>query len=117
MTAYVVRVMNSQELVGLFSASNLTSLIELVDHVCDPGACEYARLRDGGMIFEGTAPVVPLVLIRGDEDGNDPLLRPSDFAGSWWNDLYRFEDDPDKLSWRSLAADAADPYMTGVGRR
>lgn len=52
MSAYCVRLIDNGEIVGIFSASSLDSLAELVDEVCPVSLTEYARLPDGGMIWE-----------------------------------------------------------------
>lgn len=57
--AYLVRVIDSKEFVGIFWASSIAWLAALVDEVCDPGACEFKRLSDGGFYIHGAAGIVP----------------------------------------------------------
>lgn len=53
MTTYVVRFQKSQEFVGIYSASKESEIFWLVDQLCDPYACEYAKLNFGGIGFAG----------------------------------------------------------------
>lgn len=40
MSAYIVRLAGSREIVGLFTAPNLVMLCDAIDECCDPGLCE-----------------------------------------------------------------------------
>lgn len=97
MSAYIVRVTLSAEIVGLYSAGTVCSLRELVDEVCDAGACEYATLPDGGIHFEDGAPKVPFAdwcEDRGDPNPYHPL-----FIAAYTSESWTFEDD---RRWRPL---------------
>lgn len=53
MTTYVVRVKDSKEFVGIYSANDEPELFWLVDQLTDPYICEYAWLTLGGVGFAG----------------------------------------------------------------
>lgn len=72
MTAYIVRVIATGELVGLYAAQTVNGLIRAVDEVCDAGLCEYANLPSGGLHFSQGAPVVPLNRWNQDDGDVDP---------------------------------------------
>ena len=57
---YLVRLMEGErrgELVGIIAASSLPELYWVVDEAVDPGACEYAEMPSGGLLWldRGTA--------------------------------------------------------------
>lgn len=86
MTAYVVRVAKTRELVGLYSARTLESLRHLVDEVCSWDDCEYANLPDGGVYFNDGAAPVPLAHWcedAGDPDPYGPLFQLAVVTGRW----------------------------------
>lgn len=60
---YLVRRLNEErkgELVGIITASSLQELFWIVDEAVDPGACEYAALPSGGLLWSnGGAALVP----------------------------------------------------------
>lgn len=49
MIVVAVRVCESKEFVGIYWAQNVGAVWHQVDEDCPPGACEYARLRAGGL--------------------------------------------------------------------
>lgn len=78
MSAYCVRLIENGEIVGIFSASSLGSLAELVDEVCPVSATEYARLRDGGIIWEKCNAPKTTDLYLFDTDEEEPAATVSD---------------------------------------
>ena len=53
---FAVRIIDGHEIVGIFMANNLVELWDWVDHVTDPGECEYAPIdKAGGILWEGRA--------------------------------------------------------------
>lgn len=56
MTAYHVRMIETKEILGLFSASSIYNLFADVDEFVDPYATEYARVRYGFAIAWHDAP-------------------------------------------------------------
>ena len=47
-TPYIVRVIGTNQLVGLLVVSSYEDLFWSVDEVCDPHGCEYKELTSGG---------------------------------------------------------------------
>lgn len=79
MPCYLVRLIDDQEAVGLFSAEDMDTLFDLIDEVTDPALCECAEISDGGMIWpSGGARSIPIPLGDNDEDREDPPNVPTD---------------------------------------
>lgn len=88
MTTFVVRVRASREAIGIFSADDLEQLCDFVDEVTDAPDCEYAVIRNGGVIWPAKAGVLP---VSADwEQEQPPLLqlvgRP-EVSETWFLDL------------------------------
>lgn len=103
MSAYLVRLKSTRELVGLFVSDQPDDLWMLVDECCDPGSCEYKRLPRGGMYYERAgAPDVPTVYQ--DEPGTGEKT-PDWFAGvalsDHWHDV--FETEEGEKGWKDAA--------------
>lgn len=78
MSAYIVRLEDGHEAVGIFTADNQRDLFWAVDECTDPYSCEYARLPTGGVIWPDRGAWIV-----------EPTDAPDDFAGmtlsgSWW---------------------------------
>lgn len=58
MNAYLVRLIENKELVGIFCCER-AELDWLVDECTEPDACEFASIGSGGIMWEGRAPRVP----------------------------------------------------------
>lgn len=118
MRAYLVRLIKSRDLVGIFVATDRIQLQHFVDECADIDHCEYAPLPTGGVFWEAPAIPIPVPGAEGEKEGgesNGPRipwgdLSPSD---SWymalhepiprWRPLYRDGDD-----FPILAMDKAD---------
>lgn len=50
MRLFAVRVIEDKQAVGFFWAPDFTSLWWMIDTVCDPGGCEYRRIKDRAAI-------------------------------------------------------------------
>jgi hypothetical protein len=50
MRLFAVRVIEDKQAVGFFWTPDLTSLWWMIDSVCDPGGCEYRRIKDKAAI-------------------------------------------------------------------
>lgn len=51
MSAYLVKLIDNNELVGLFVVDRLTDLGVAVDEICDPFACEFKPINRGAMLW------------------------------------------------------------------
>jgi hypothetical protein len=98
MASYVVRVIGSRQLVGVFVASSMESLADMVDECTDVPTCEYRRLPgDGGIYFDGKTPVVPFVIDEGGYptiEGDMPFSETKDASvtETKWEDVFMDED-------------------------
>ena len=59
MGAYIVRVAETKELVGIFWADCTADLVDAVDEFIDAPTVEYAKLRPGGIFMSGRCLSVP----------------------------------------------------------
>jgi hypothetical protein len=60
MTTFVVRVRDSREAIGIFSADDREELCYLVDEVTAATDCEFAEIRNGGVIWPAEAGTLPV---------------------------------------------------------
>ena len=99
MSGFIVRVIETRELVGFFGADSLVALRDCVDEVCDPGSCEYARLEQGGVTFGRGAPTLPCP--EPDENGGTNAFRSlwpiATLTEAWCGALF-----DDQLIWKRL---------------
>jgi len=51
MSAYIVKIIGRDELVGMFVVERLTDLGVAIDEICDPFICEYKSVKRGGMFW------------------------------------------------------------------
>lgn len=49
MQAYLVRLCDDRQVVGIYAAASLTALQDLVDECTDPAGCEYLAVGQGGI--------------------------------------------------------------------
>lgn len=86
MTAYLVRLADDHQVVGIFVAEDVDELAYLVDQACDPRATEYLELTSGGAYVGGqTAAQWPLRMVSEDcahPDDEDPL-RGASLDDAW----------------------------------
>lgn len=113
MRAYVVRLIDNQDLVGIFTAESVDQLILFIDEATDPDACEYASLGPGGVYWDSPAIAVPIPEpVSGDNDnemeGELPgFSRPSipwhacEMTQGW--DIRMFSVTP--LRWKRITAE------------
>ena len=69
MPVYLVRIIGTRDLVGIFVAPDVGALAMLIDECTDPGDCEYQRMRPGGLMW--TSPAVPVPLAYNEDDEDD----------------------------------------------
>lgn len=58
MTAFIVRVIEDHEFVGIVSCDCPDSIFWIVDEFCDPHQCEFAEMPDGMLFARDGAPKV-----------------------------------------------------------
>lgn len=106
MPAYVVRMIEEHDLVGLYFAETLEQLQDMVDEACNIDICEFAQLPPGGVQWEVPAIEIPVPRNPDPEaDPNDgPFIPWKDAsATAYWSDaLYS----GDGLSWEPLFPEA-----------
>jgi hypothetical protein len=105
MPTYLVRLIDNQDLVGIFVARNVGQLAAAVDECTEPEDCEYIVLGTGGIIWLSKAIPIPIDLPE-DESFDDPM--PWDGASltdSWWNYFYGLETD----DWIPIDPDRPPP--------
>lgn len=95
MPAFLVRLIDTHDSVGIYSVETILQLIVIIDECNDPGGCEYRRLRfPGGVMWEG--PAVPVPVDRPeDADGSEPDPIPWGAASvteRWFNVIYGYEE-------------------------
>jgi hypothetical protein len=103
MPTYLVRLIDNHDLVGVFVANDLEQLALIVDECTDPGACEFQRMKPGGLMWTSRAIPVPIELGE-DYDDTEPDPVPWDAASlteSWWDSFYGFA----KGKWRPIFPD------------
>jgi len=77
MRAYLVRIIETRDLVGIFVATSRFQLQMLVDECTDIDGCEYAPMPAGGIYWDVPAITIPVPEIEGADgilDG-DPSVR------------------------------------------
>lgn len=85
MRAYLVRLKNNAELVGLFVSPCANELWNYVDECCDPFACEFLKLPPGGLYIDHSgAAKIPTVIA----DPEDEELYPDWFTGAVVSELW-----------------------------
>lgn len=112
-TAYLVRLMNSRDLVGFFVAEDLNELIDLIDEGTDPGACEYLELPSGGIFWDSPAVAIPIEADENDDPKASIPWSKADLTWSWSGPI--FVDDEEEQDWMPLFAD--EPETTKRPRR
>jgi hypothetical protein len=93
MRAYLVRLIKTSNLVGIFFANDRAQLQSLVGECTDIDACEYAPLRAGGIMWTSDAVKIPTEL------GDSFPWQGAALTDSWdmsvnyevprWQDLYQ----------------------------
>jgi hypothetical protein len=103
MPTYLVRIIETHDLVGVFSVDNIRQLIMIVDECTEPDACEYTRLGPGAIMW--TSPAIPIPILLPEEiDGSEPDPMPWEGASlseSWWDYFYGYA----KCRWKRFFPD------------
>lgn len=100
MTAYIVRLIKDRELVGIVWAGTTRGLWRAIDEHCDPFACEYAPLPDGGIFWNSGAPAIPIddQCDEDDESDNCCLIPDAETSERLGASIYGHE----KLNWKQF---------------
>lgn len=89
MATYLVRLKDTAETVGLFSAEDEDELSILIDELTDPSDCEYAEMPSGGITWPRHGVPFPIAGMNWEEEGRDPLSVIGTFSVTerWFFDL------------------------------
>lgn len=101
MTAYLVRLKNNAELVGLFVSPADDMLWEFVDECCDPYECEFVTLPPGGLyLHQAGAPTVPTLIPDPEQEDSFPDW----FSGATVSELWLgiFHSGYGELEWQAI---------------
>ena len=98
MPAYLVRLIDNRDIVGVFAADSRIELAMAVDECTDTSDCEYVELPVGGLIWTSPASAVPIKLsdMEGDDDTAGIPKLPWDrieLSESWWSVIYGYTDE------------------------
>lgn len=107
MPAYLVRIIENRDLVGIFVADDELYLEIVVDECTDASGCEYTDLPDGGIMWESPAKPVPLDAGDPEDDGSPVEKFPwsgASLTERWFNFAYGFED----AEWTPFEPDRPD---------
>jgi hypothetical protein len=95
MPAYLVRILDTRDLVGFFYAEDEDELEFVVDECTDVGDCEYVELPTGGIMWESPAIDIPIEVDKDREDENDIPEMPWPGAAlteSWFSVIYGYSE-------------------------
>jgi hypothetical protein len=99
MPAYLVRIIDTRDLVGFFFAEDADDLELIVDECTDVPDCEYVELPDGGIIWESPAIDVPIEIDKESVELPDENAIPdmpwsgASLTEHWWSVLYGYTDE------------------------
>jgi len=96
MPAYLVRLIENRDIVGFFAADDFDDLVIAVDECTNVGACEYAELPPGGIMW--TSPAIPVPVDIGDREDDEAEIQKLPWASaelseSWWSVIYGYTED------------------------
>jgi ribulose bisphosphate carboxylase small subunit len=75
MPGYLVRLIDTRDMVGFFHAETMNDLLAEVDECTSAEACEYARFPAGGIVWDSKAiPQGIVVQEAGDRDRRSRLV-------------------------------------------
>jgi hypothetical protein len=99
MPAYLVRLIDTRDLVGFFFAEDADDLELVVDECTDVPDCEYVELPDGGIMWESPAIDVPFQFDKDSPEPPDEEDVPkvpwsgASLTESWWSVVYGYTDE------------------------
>jgi hypothetical protein len=105
MQAYLVRVIDTHEIVGIFVCRK-SDMLHVIDECCDPCICEYTKLDDGGIFFPHRSDVkVPVEYDEEtDECKNDIRWEELTVSEGWRYSLYGHSNN----RWHPIVRDRDD---------
>lgn len=98
MPAYLVRIIDTRDMVGFFFVEDFDRLEVVVDECTDVPDCEYVELPDGGIMWESPAIDVPIEIDKDSTDADENDIPQVPWSGaslseSWWSVLYGYTDE------------------------
>jgi hypothetical protein len=105
MPAYLVRLIQTRDIVGFFVADDFNDLVIAVDECTDVPACEYVEMPAGGIMWTSPAIPVPIdISDRKDESADIEVLpwAQAELSESWWSVVYGYVDE----EWTRFDPDA-----------
>jgi hypothetical protein len=89
MPAYLVRLIESRDLVGFLFADEPDDLLMIIDEITDAADCEYVELPDGGIMWGSPAIQVPIEIDKDSENPDDDIPGAA-FSESWWSEIHGY---------------------------
>ncbi len=116
MNCYLVRVVGSRDLVGIFFAWDIVELVMLIDECLDPSICEFTELPPGSLYWSEPSVVVPIRRRRNetDDDADDSDGIPWSevtFSESWWQAFHT------RQRWEAIDPELARELKKQRGRK
>lgn len=94
MPAFLVRLIETRDLLGFFSADEPDDLLLIIDEVTDADACEYIELPDGAIMWGSPAIPVPIQIDKYGEEPDDDIPKipwaGAALSESWWSEVYGY---------------------------
>jgi hypothetical protein len=109
MHAYLVRLKENAELVGLFVSPNTRKLWDYVDECCSPVACEYVALPPGGLyLHKAGAATVPTTIDPDSNDGGPDWFSGATLSQLWHEIFFGGRGEP---KWKPVDTDGLDQWL------
>lgn len=112
MNCYLVRIVGSRDLVGIFFAWDIIELVILIDECVNPSVCEFTELPPGSLYWSDRSVAIPIRRRRNENDNDEtddndeiPWSRVS-LSDSWWYALHT------RQRWEAI-----DPERAGELRK
>lgn len=108
MTAYLVRVRETKEAVGIYNAFDSVGLFRAIDEHTDPFNCEYTVLPEGGIFFKGTCPSIPNEKL---DERLKALWKDPEITERWEEVLCSGKRNGRKAGWKRFEGGEYKKYM------
>ena len=110
MSAYIVKLKRSKdhklgdgdEMVGFFVATDLVELFWTIDELTSPFSCEFKTVRNGGVLWPGSAKMFGYDEADGDFEEWEPFNEPSNLSERLdmaFNDHRKWKSFPDNFEY------------------